>query len=596
MKHGRRQIGLSIFVVLAVAATTAGGVSVAFNDDATVVSSGARSVGEALPSRSVGEGSLASGIEQAVAAEGVSVAGAAIERAEVASGSESDSGPADSGDGDSDVADSDIADSGVTESAAPQLAAAAPETQATSGAGASNSNPSNNSPSNSNTSNTAGSRSEGEASAPQNVSDLPPAAVAGSPSDSAPPSTVTPTTQAPTTQPPTTQAPTTLPPFDRTAPVADEATRFQEPPATTTSTTTTTTTTSTTTTTAAPAPSGPGCTSGCQTVGFQDLSNRSNVTLENMIISNPGGRCIDLIGASNITLRNVTIENCGTNSAVTSPSYFNGLIRIENANNITIEDSIIRNISNERFGGDRNNAIQITSSSNVTIRNNQIRDVRSNIDDNSNDRGNRAIVIEGSSSHVSINGNHMYNAGRNGVQISRVRGAAGLSITNNIIEGRGRWDSDYEDIINLYSSSGTSSSPIRISGNTIRNGGPSDSGTGIILGDGDQGRGPTQYVVVENNRFIDPGHVGINLAGGDHITVRNNTIIGTGNVPHRTTVGMTINHFGYSSECRDHVVTGNRVYMENQHLPDGVNHLWNPGTCTQNVQISGNNFGDSSLR
>ncbi len=331
-------------------------------------------------------------------------------------------------------------------------------------------------------------------------------------------------------------------------------------------------------------------------MGFQDLSNRSNVTLENVIISNPGGRCIDLIGASNITLRNVTIENCGTSSAVTSPSYANGLIRIENANNITIEDSVLRNFSNERFGASRNNAIQITSSSNIRIHNNSIRDVHSNIDDNSDDRGNRAIVIEGASSNISIDRNSLYNAGRNGVQISGVRGGAGISVTNNTIEGRGRWNSDYEDMINLFSSSGTSSSPIRISGNTFRNGGPSDSGTGIILGDGNERRGPTQYIVVENNRFIDPGHVGINLAGGDHITIRNNTIVGTGNVPHATTVGMTINHFGYTAECRDHVITGNRVYMENQHLPDGVNHLWNPGTCTQNVQISGNNFGDSSLR
>ena len=317
--------------------------------------------------------------------------------------------------------------------------------------------------------------------------------------------------------------------------------------------------------------------------------------MENLIISNPGGRCLDLTGARNVTIRNVTFRDCGTSSPVHS-HYDAGLVHIEDANNITIESSLLDNFSSERFGGQRNNAIQISASSNITIANNSIRNVRSNIDDNSDDRGSRAIKVEFNSSNIQIRGNHLYNPGRNGIQLSRLQNVSGISITNNLIEGRGRWDSDFEDMINLFSASGTSSSPIRIAHNTLRNGGPSDSGTGIILGDGNDRTGATRYIVVENNKLVDPGHVGISLAGGDHITVRNNTIVGRGNVPLATTVGMTINDFGYTGGCRDHVVTGNRVWMDNQHLPSGVNHVWDPGTCRNNNRFDGNIFGDSSLR
>lgn len=328
---------------------------------------------------------------------------------------------------------------------------------------------------------------------------------------------------------------------------------------------------------------------------MQDLRGKNGATLENLIISNPNGRCIDLTNAKNITIRNVTIRDCGTNNAISS-YYDAGLVQIDNASNITIENSLFDNISNERFGNKRNNAIQVKSSSNITIKNNSIRNIRSNIGDKSDDRGSRAIKIEGSVKNISVRNNNFYNAGRNAVQISRVQNASGIAITDNSIEGRGRWDSDYEDMINLYSASGTSSSPIRIANNTLRNGGPSSSGTGIILGDGSDSTGATRYVVVENNRFIDPGHAGINLAGGDHITIRNNTIVGRGNVPLKTTVGFSINDFGYTGGCRNHVVTGNRVWMDNQHLPKGVNHVWNPGTCRNNNRIEGNTWGDSNLR
>ncbi len=408
---------------------------------------------------------------------------------------------------------------------------------------------------------------------------------------SAPSSPSTAVTQTNAVAPAQVSPATTAPPKSETTTPPKKA----APTKTTTPPTTATPVTAAPPATKASSSGSAGCQTNCRSVGFQNLDGKSDVILENLIISNPNGRCISMVGSKNITIRNVTVRDCGTQKAVSS-HYDTGLINIENATNISLEGSLIDNMSNEGFGAERNNAIQIASGTNITIRNNTIQNVRSDISQKDGDKGSRAIKIHGNSSAITIDKNRFYNAGRNAVQVSRVRGAANMTITNNVIEGRGRWDSDYEDMINLYSSSGTSSSPIRIAGNRLRNGGPSTTGTGMILGDGSSSVGPSQYIVAENNVLIDPGHVGINLAGGDHITVRNNTILGSGNVPHKTTVGMTINHYGYSSECRDHVVTGNRVWMDNQHLPKGVNHAWIPGTCTTNVQIDGNTFGDATLK
>lgn len=338
-----------------------------------------------------------------------------------------------------------------------------------------------------------------------------------------------------------------------------------------------------------------GCQGACNNIGFQNLDNSNGVTLENVVISNPGGRCISARNAKNLTLRNVTVQNCGTTDAVWD-GYDTGMIDIDNSNTITIENSIIRNISAGQFGGARNNAIQIINSPNITIKNNLIQDIHSNISDKGGDNGNRAISVQGNNSHkIRIERNTFRNAGRNALQIKQARNLSGISFSNNIVEGRGAWNSDYEDMVNMYSSSGRSGDPIVIRGNYMRNGGPSNSGTAIIVGDGNTGAGPSQFILVERNVMVNPGHVGINLAGGDNIVVKDNVIYGNVNVPHDTTVGLIINHFGYSSECRDHVVTGNRVYMQNQHKNGNVNHVWIPGSCTQNVRVEGNNFGDQSL-
>ncbi len=348
-----------------------------------------------------------------------------------------------------------------------------------------------------------------------------------------------------------------------------------------------------------------GCVGDCEVVGFQDLDGVTDFVLENVIITNPGGKCLSLNDAERVTIRNVTITDCATSATIddsTRPNRgtFLGrspIINVYHSSDIIFENTLFENNARKESGRLKNDLIVVHDTPDFTFVNNEVRTVHSDISQNQNDFGNRAIVITGAGSpNVTIQHNDFYDAGRNAVQISRLRNTPGIVIENNRVEGRGPWDSDYEDMFNFFSASGTPNSPITVRGNFMRNGGPSQSGTAMILGDGEQASGASEYFLVENNVIVDPGHVGINLAGGHYITVRNNTIFGaTDRVGLRTTVGFTLNHYEYTRECKNHAVTGNRVFLENPFLPNGVNHNWIPGTCTDNVEVSNNVWGDTSL-
>ncbi len=340
-----------------------------------------------------------------------------------------------------------------------------------------------------------------------------------------------------------------------------------------------------------------GCIAPCRTVGFQDLDGQTNFVLENVIITNPGGPCLSVREATNVTIRNVTLRNCGTNPDGTINQR--KIINIIGSKNIVLANSLLTN--NASAAHTNHDLIHIRNSTDVKLYNNEIRNVASRANGSRNDGGNRAILITGNlTKNLIIDRNDFFSPGRNAVQISNARRIEGIRITRNRIEGRASRDSDFEDMINFFSTTGTKASPILVRGNYLRNGGPSGSGTAIILGDG-RGKLGTGYITVAKNVIVDPGHVGINVAGGFNFVVKNNTIYGGTDVGRWTATGMTINHFRYTPACRDHAIYGNRVYFKNQFPQhrspgnEGTNHLWNPKTCTNNVRIHSNTFGDRSL-
>lgn len=227
-------------------------------------------------------------------------------------------------------------------------------------------------------------------------------------------------------------------------------------------------------------------------VGSIDINGQSNVVIENVHVSNPGGTCIDVTNSSNVVIRNVTFGPCGGNA-----------VYLSDVDGATVSGNYINGTAN-------------------------------------------GVLVHRSDS-IKVDGNAFINAGRNFVQFDKVNGA-GSSISGN----RGQNEiggSNAEDFISLYKSNGTSSSPIRIVGNHLRSGGPSNSGSGIMLGDGG---GSYQYVA--NNVLVDPGQVGIGVASGTDITV-----------------------------------TGNRVYSARYSWSNVGIYVWNQyGTSCNNITVSNN--------
>lgn len=116
--------------------------------------------------------------------------------------------------------------------------------------------------------------------------------------------------------------------------------------------------------------------------------------------------------------------------------------------------------------------------------------------------------------------------------------------------------SNPEDAINLYKSNGTASSPIQVVGNWIRGGGPSATGGGIMLGDTGG-----SYETASNNILVDPGQYGMAIAGGDHMSITNNSIYGR--AQSFTNIGLYI--WGQSgSACTNATISGNLVRFMNK--------------------------------
>jgi hypothetical protein len=260
-----------------------------------------------------------------------------------------------------------------------------------------------------------------------------------------------------------------------------------------------------------------------QPSGPISVSGESNVVIENLHVSNPGGDCVVVTNSSNVTIRNSTIGPCGGEA-----------VYISDVDGAQVTGSLIT------------------------------------------DTGNGVLVHRSNS--VKVDNNTFRHAGRNFVQFDKVNGA-GSSISGNRGENA-LGGSNAEDFISVYMSGGTSGSPLRVVGNHLRNGGPSNSGSGIMLGDGGGG-----YVTVSDNALVNPGQVGIGVASGTNITVSNNRVYS--DAVSWSNVGIYVwNQYG--SACDNIQITGNQV---NWTAAGGnANHWYNGGGCG-NVTETGNTWG-----
>lgn len=157
------------------------------------------------------------------------------------------------------------------------------------------------------------------------------------------------------------------------------------------------------------------------------------------------------------------------------------------------------------------------------------------------------------------------------VQFNTVTGA-GNEVSNNKGENF-PGESDPEDMISMFRSSGTSASPIQIRNNWGRGGGPSASGGGIVLGDYGG-----SYIVADGNVLLNPGNYGMAISGGHYMTITNNKIFSKQTLISNNPLFIWAQA---GAACSNNTIRNNRVTWINS---AGIfNDGWNPGNCTNTV-------------
>lgn len=252
------------------------------------------------------------------------------------------------------------------------------------------------------------------------------------------------------------------------------------------------------------------------------INNQHNVTVNGGTYSNPSGDCFEVNNSSHIVVENVDFENCwGVGFSVYNST-----------------DVWLINSKGAHFNG----GVFALISSGIHIINPNLSDPHRDWQDPA-----RGQLIQ--FDQVTGAGNE-------------IRGVRGGNVAG----------SDPEDQISLYKSYGTEASPITLSDiNLISPTGASTSGSGsgVILGDGGGA-----YQKIEDYLLINPGQVGIGVAGGEHITVGPGIIWGQQDV--ETNVGLYV--WNQSSvACGDITVQNNVVSMIDKNGNSSPN--WDGGGC-----------------
>ena len=129
------------------------------------------------------------------------------------------------------------------------------------------------------------------------------------------------------------------------------------------------------------------------------------------------------------------------------------------------------------------------------------------------------------------------------LQLNNVQNVPGIDIGWNEVINE-PYNSLVADNINIYGSSGTSSSPIRIHDNYIQGAYPGNpaqdsyAGGGILLGDGDSSTvsDAPHFVRAYNNQVVNTSNYGIAIAAGHDNQFYNNRIISSGILPDGTPI------------------------------------------------------------
>ncbi len=253
------------------------------------------------------------------------------------------------------------------------------------------------------------------------------------------------------------------------------------------------------------------------------LNSQSNLVIENKRITNALGIAAQLTNCTNITFRNCFFDGAGAEA-----------ITMYGCKNILVEKCLFARITT---------GVYVSTSQGVRVINNQFVNVR---------------MKDGSTRGQFVQFNNVTGAG------NEISGNKGENFSG---------ESNPEDLISMFKSSGISTSPTQIRNNIFRGGGPSASGGGIVLGDYGG-----SYIIADGNVVLNPGSYGMAIAGGSNMTLTNNKIFAK-QQPFTNNPLFIWEQSG--SACANNVIKSNRASWTDKN--GYVNGGWNAGNCTNTV-------------
>jgi hypothetical protein len=234
------------------------------------------------------------------------------------------------------------------------------------------------------------------------------------------------------------------------------------------------------------------------------------------------------------------------------------------SNNVLILNTAFKNIAPEKHGQEHG-AVMFQYSENLDINHNYFEDVAS------------GIRLRNSTGPLKITENRALNSGRNFFQCDKCNGRE-IRINRNSMEQTEQFGNvPLEDWINLYESSGEADDWIQVNYNRARGHSDSDSGSFIMLADA-----TGSYQEAVGNIGVNPGQVGIGIAGGVHIRVEGNKMFSE----QWAASNVAFYSAEYSTPCDNHDFPEATNIAHWRNSSGQLNRSWSDGNCgISNSQI-----------
>ena len=268
-------------------------------------------------------------------------------------------------------------------------------------------------------------------------------------------------------------------------------------------------------------------------------------------------------GLTGNTIRGVEIRNY-TDFGLYSSGFNNLVVKDVNFSVIGVDKS-----------GQSHGAVTFSDAKNVEITASTFSNVASSV---------RFVSSRGP---LLVTENSATNSGRNFFQCDKCNGAD-IRINRNSMEHEQQVGTQpLEDWINIYQSNGLDDDPIQVNDNRAR--GHSESKTGSFIMLGDSGG---SFQTAQGNIGVNPGQVGIGIAGGNHISVENNKMFS------EAWEGSNVAYYSalYAEECGNHTFpsSGNIAHWRNS--SGQLNRSWTDEKCgVSMVQIRSRVAEDRSI-